>query len=124
LTGFRARRIPAPTIDIPTVRKPDCTGLAGQFDILCDIDRFANRVTKLGEFSPIGWLLILGSFLKITEIAQVVVATYFRCKSFVLVLRKDGLGNTLGDFFVNASGHPVRRCQNQLLLHTLYSEPG
>jgi hypothetical protein len=27
-------------------------------------------VTGLGEFAPIGWLFILGSFLKMTEAAQ------------------------------------------------------
>jgi hypothetical protein len=27
-------------------------------------------VTGLGEFSPIGWLFTLGSFLKMTEVAQ------------------------------------------------------
>jgi hypothetical protein len=29
-----------------------------------------DRVTRLGEFLPIGWLFTLGGFLKITEVAQ------------------------------------------------------
>jgi hypothetical protein len=30
----------------------------------------ATRVTRYGEFSTIGWLFTLGSFLKMTEVAQ------------------------------------------------------
>jgi hypothetical protein len=31
-----------------------------------------NRVTRLGKFLPIGWLFSFGSFLQITEIAQII----------------------------------------------------
>jgi hypothetical protein len=34
-------------------------------------------------------------------------ATHFRDKSYVLIMTKIGLGYILGDFFTNASGHPV-----------------
>jgi hypothetical protein len=30
-----------------------------------------TRVTRLGEFSPIGWLITLGSFFLITEVAKI-----------------------------------------------------
>jgi hypothetical protein len=30
-----------------------------------------NRVTRLGEFSPIGQLFILGSLFKISEVGQI-----------------------------------------------------
>jgi hypothetical protein len=33
--------------------------------------RVKGSVTRLGEFSPIGWLFTLGSFTKITELAQI-----------------------------------------------------
>jgi hypothetical protein len=32
--------------------------------------RVTGRVTRLGEFSPLRWLLTLGSFLKITKVSQ------------------------------------------------------
>jgi hypothetical protein len=28
-------------------------------------------------------------------------------KSYVLILKKNGLGSVLGDFFTNSSGHPA-----------------
>jgi hypothetical protein len=30
-----------------------------------------NRVTRLGDFSPVGRMFILGSFIKITEVAKI-----------------------------------------------------
>jgi hypothetical protein len=63
-----------------------------------------SRVTRLGEFSPIGQLIPLGSFLKITDVAQIF-------NYFVLLFQlwinfdKNGLGYILGDCFSNSSGH-------------------
>jgi hypothetical protein len=36
-------------------------------------------------------------------------ASFYHGKSYVLILTKNVLGNILGDFFTNASGHPGRR---------------
>jgi hypothetical protein len=62
------------------------------------------RVTRLGEFSPIGRLNTLGIFVKITEIFGLL---FSRGKSCLLIFTKNGLGYILGDFFTNASGHPA-----------------
>jgi hypothetical protein len=62
----------------------------------------------LGEFSPLGQQLSLGSFMKIAEKSKVFLARFWRRKSCVLILTKSELGYTLGDFFANSSGHPDR----------------
>jgi hypothetical protein len=59
----------------------------------------------LGEFSPNGRSLTLGSFLKIAVVAQFLGATLFHSTSYVLIWAKQGLGYILGDFFTNSSGH-------------------
>jgi hypothetical protein len=55
------------------------------------------------NFSLLGHLFTLGSFLKITE------ATYFHRKNFkimqVQIFTKNGLGLILGDFFTSSSCH-------------------
>jgi hypothetical protein len=56
-----------------------------------------SRVTRLGEFSPIGRFYSLGSFLKITEVAQI-LGLFFQGKSYVLILTKDGLDYNFGNF--------------------------
>jgi hypothetical protein len=33
-------------------------------------------------------------------------ASFFISEDYVLFLTKNGLGNSLGDFFINSSGHP------------------
>jgi hypothetical protein len=70
------------------------------------------RVTRLGEFSPIGQLFTLGSLLKNTKVAQF-WATFSMEKSYVFILTKIALGYTLGDFFTNSSSHtgPSRSAQ-------------
>jgi hypothetical protein len=65
-------------------------------------------VTRLGEFSPIGWLFTLGSFLKMTQVADILGNFSPRLRlwnNFV----KNGLGYILGDSFTNSSGHPGRQ---------------
>jgi hypothetical protein len=42
-----------------------------------------SRVTKLGDFSPIGQLFIMGSFLKMTEVAQNFVNYFFPQQKFM-----------------------------------------
>jgi hypothetical protein len=52
-------------------------------------------------------MFTFGSFLEITEVAQIFgILSYTYSKSYVLIL-KNGLGNILGGFFTNSSGHPV-----------------
>jgi hypothetical protein len=48
----------------------------------------------------------LGSFLQITEIAQI-IGLLISTKNYILIMTKNGLGYILGDFFTNVSGHPV-----------------
>jgi hypothetical protein len=60
--------------------------------------RFVNRVTRLGEFSPIGYLFSLGGFLKITEIAQILV----HGTSYALILTKTTGWATLWAMFSQA----------------------
>jgi hypothetical protein len=59
------------------------------------------RVTRL----PIGLLFTLGSYLKITEVTQMLVFLLPRRKPRINFGQKNGLGNILGDFFTNSSGH-------------------
>jgi hypothetical protein len=62
-----------------------------------------NRMTRFGEFSPIGWLFTLGTFLQITK----VFGYFLKGLGHAFVSAKHGLGSILGDFFANSSGHPV-----------------
>jgi hypothetical protein len=39
-------------------------------------------------------------------------ASFINGESYVLIFEKNGLGYSLGDFFINASGHPVYQSQN------------
>jgi hypothetical protein len=64
------------------------------------------RVTRFGEFSPIGWLLTLGSFCKQIKNSTIHWATCFHGIGCVLIFKRNWLGYILGDFFTNASGHP------------------
>jgi hypothetical protein len=62
----------------------------------------------LGEFSPNGCLLTLGSFLNYRSSSNI-LATFFHRKSklYLLMLTENVLGFILGDVFANTSGHPV-----------------
>jgi hypothetical protein len=66
-----------------------------------------GRVTRLAEFSPIGPLFSLGSFLKNTEVAQVFGLLFPAVKKYVLIFPYNGLGYTMSDFFSNLSGVDV-----------------
>jgi hypothetical protein len=53
----------------------------------------------LGEFSPIGWLFTLGSFLKMTEVAQIFGLLFPNVSAtYVLILTESGLGNSWASF--------------------------
>jgi hypothetical protein len=64
-----------------------------------------TRVTRLGEFSPVGRLFAPGRFLKITKVAQIIVQFFHKLR--VNFLQGNGLGYILGDFFPSSSGHPA-----------------
>jgi hypothetical protein len=49
-----------------------------------------NRVTRLCEFSPTGWLLTRGSFLKMTEVAQIYIWSTYLFSVMFLILAKMG----------------------------------
>jgi hypothetical protein len=63
----------------------------------------------LGEFSPVGRLFSLGSFLKITEEAQMVGLLFFYGKILTLILTKKGWASFCTIFSTNNSGHPGLR---------------
>jgi hypothetical protein len=58
-----------------------------------------SRATWLGEHLPIGHLVILSSFLKITEVAQIFRLIFSHGKSYVLILTKKWFGLHFGPFF-------------------------
>jgi hypothetical protein len=55
-------------------------------------------VTKLGEFSPNGWLFALGSCMKIREVALIFWPT-FSGYALIWLMPKFGLGLILSEFF-------------------------
>jgi hypothetical protein len=55
-----------------------------------------SRLTRLGEFKPIGWVLTLRGFF-ITEVAQM-FGLFFQGKSYVLICDKNELSYILGYF--------------------------
>jgi hypothetical protein len=68
-------------------------------------------VTRFGNFSPIGWLLSLGSFFYYWTRSQFLFHFVTRNR-FRINFDKKWTGLHLGDFFTNSSGHPGRRRQN------------
>jgi hypothetical protein len=56
----------------------------------------------------LGDLFSLGSFFKITELAEIFDLLFFHGKSSVLSLTNNGLGYILGEFYTNSSGHHAR----------------
>jgi hypothetical protein len=76
-----------------------------------------DRVTRWGEFSPIGWLFTLGIFLKITELCSPYFwATFSRSWGYALILAKNCFGFVLSYFLKNSSGRPVNR-KGHFLVH-------
>jgi hypothetical protein len=87
------------------------TSLFGSFSILC-------RVTRLGKFSPIGQLLIVGSHIKIIEVAQNLGVLFPRKKlCYYVHWRNLVFGNILGDFSTNSSDHPDPSATFLVLVH-------
>jgi hypothetical protein len=66
----------------------------------------AIRVTRFGEISAYGRLFSLGIFLKNTRNGLHIWATFPHSIDYELNLTKKRLGNILGDFLTNSSGHP------------------
>jgi hypothetical protein len=62
------------------------------------------RVTRLGEFSPFGWLFTLAIFYYSSRPYN--CGTVFNGKSDVLILMKTDWATFWATFFKNASGHP------------------
>jgi hypothetical protein len=68
--------------------------------------RFTNRVTRLGEFSPVWAFVFFGQFFwKLQKYVKLLA--YFLCNTSLLILTKKGLDYILGDFSRNSSGHPA-----------------
>jgi hypothetical protein len=69
-----------------------------QIDATLSSNSIARRVTRLGEFWPIGRLLNLVSFCKNYRNGSNHWATCFHGKSCVLIFIRNGFGYILGDF--------------------------
>jgi hypothetical protein len=79
-----------------------------------------RRVTRLGEFSPVGWL-ILGDFFPKLQMYHNFFATFPRSDNYALILTREWLGDILGYFFHKL----IRgRCYNHniLLFLTIFGE--
>jgi hypothetical protein len=82
-------------------------------------------VTRLGEFSSIGRLFAWGSFLKISGVTQIHGLLLPRFKLWINFDER-GLGQILGAFSTNSSGHPARapyavpvpKCWETILMQT------
>jgi hypothetical protein len=58
-----------------------------------------SRVTRLGERGEFSQSFCLGSWAKISKVAQHLVATFFQSIDNVLTLTKNGFGYIFGHFF-------------------------
>jgi hypothetical protein len=63
----------------------------------------------LGEFSNIGGLFTLGSFLKSMKIARIFGLIFFHRKSYEFILTNNIFGYIMGAIFTSSSGHNVAR---------------
>jgi hypothetical protein len=64
-------------------------------------------VTGLGEFLQVGRIVSFGQFFLIAELARISFGNFFHSEIYVSLLKKTRLGDILGDFFTNSSGHPA-----------------
>jgi hypothetical protein len=64
---------------------------------------------RLLDFSPIARSYTLASFFEKYNSSHPFWATFFNGKSYALILTKNELGDILGDFLTNSSGHPGRK---------------
>jgi hypothetical protein len=74
------------------------------------VSGFPIRATRLGEFSPIGRFVTLGSILKFTEVSQILGLLFAAVKVMKLILTKKGWATLhMCDVFTNSFGHPVSK---------------
>jgi hypothetical protein len=70
-------------------------------------NKWKTKRSNPGEYLHTGHFFYFWHFSKMTEIAQIFGAAFFRCKCNASILTKFILGCSLGDFFTNSSsGHP------------------
>jgi hypothetical protein len=82
----------------------------GRWDLWLDLQTSLRQGDQVGRNFAFGRLFTLDTFLKISKIGQNFRATFFHEMSCVLILtKKNGLGNILGESFKNSSGHPALR---------------
>jgi hypothetical protein len=67
----------------------------------------ANRVTRLGEFSPIYWVIAYLGHIFNYKRSQNCLATLLLCKRYVYIFDKKWVGLHFGRFWTNSSGHSV-----------------
>jgi hypothetical protein len=84
--------------DFDIIWPPGKTGVSIAFNVRLP----ESRVTRLGEFSPVGRLFTLGSVLKITELHSADFwASFSHGTGYVLIFANNHLGYSLGYFFTN-----------------------
>jgi hypothetical protein len=66
-----------------------------------------TSVTRFGRISPFGSQFTLRSFYENYRCSANNWPTFFNSESCVLFFTQNGLGESLGDLFKYASGHPV-----------------
>jgi hypothetical protein len=59
-------------------------------------------MNRLGDFSPVGEFITMGSFVKITEVARIYVGLLFSTIKLSIHFGKSGLGYILGHFDTNS----------------------
>jgi hypothetical protein len=67
-----------------------------------------SQCDQIGRLFAYWAIIYFGWILKITEIAFILGRIFPRKKVMFIILRKEGLGYILGDFFTSQSGHPAR----------------
>jgi hypothetical protein len=66
-----------------------------------------SRVTRVGEFSPLGQLFAMGNILKLTKRAKN-RAVFFKENGYVILILTKCVAQHFGRFFTS-SGHPVQK---------------
>jgi hypothetical protein len=89
-----------------------------------NVEKILEQGDQIGQlFLPVGDCLHLGSFSKITQVAQIIGLLFYSTR-YVLIFSKHGLGYILGDFCVALvirlpveSGSDMRMCMYAYIMY-------
>jgi hypothetical protein len=90
---------------ITALASTDILGGFKFFFVKCFVYVCTARVTRLGEFSAIGLCLLWQVFFNYIPKWSKCLGYIFPCKSYPLILTKNGFGYILDDFLTKSSGH-------------------